>query len=73
MNTERVETEDLKKELILRIFKTQKEKYLTQREQRAMAVWLKAGTSGLPGGRAWSALRKLAREFDEFKVFLPRR
>ena len=73
MKADRIETDDLKKELLLRIFKNQKDKCLTLREQRAMAVWLKSGPSGAPSGKARSAVRKLAREFAEFEPFLPKK
>ncbi|MEE8448073.1 MAG: hypothetical protein V3S39_00430, partial [Thermodesulfobacteriota bacterium] len=58
---------DLKRELIQRIYRREKNNLLTKREQRAMDAWFRSKTSSRPEGKAWAAAKKLAREFSEFE------
>ena len=62
--------EALKRELILRIYRRERDKLLTKREQRALEAWFRSKASSRPEGKAWTAAKKLAREFSEFKDVL---
>lgn len=62
--------EILKRELILRIYRRERDKLLTKREQRALDAWFRAKAGSRPEGKAWAAARKMAREFSEFEDVL---
>ena len=57
----------LRKELILRIYKKERGKVLTKREQRALDVWFRSKARSRPQGKAWAGARKLTRKFSEFE------
>ena len=62
--------EALKRELIRRIYRRERDNLLTKREQRALNAWFRSKASSRPEGKAWAAARKLAREFSEFEEVL---